>query len=134
MERRCYWGWFGGLLAIELSIAAWAHDAWLRPYGGDVLACVLVYVLIRASTGLGRRHALVLAYATAVAVELAQWAALLERSGLAHHTWLRVAAGTVFDLGDLAAYTLGAALAALGESVALHRDESRRARIRHSGE
>jgi Protein of unknown function (DUF2809) len=132
MERRCYWVWFGVLLATELSIAVWVHDAWLRPYGGDVLACVLVYVLIRASTGLRRRHALALAYATAVAVELAQWAQLLERSGLAHHAWLRVAAGTVCDLGDLAAYTLGAALAALGESVALYASQHGRARIRHS--
>jgi glycopeptide antibiotics resistance protein len=134
MGRRCYWVWFGVLLATELCIALWVHDAWLRPYGGDVLACVLVYVLIRASTSLRRREALVVAYATALAVELAQWAQLLERFGLAHHTWLRVAAGSVGDVGDLAAYTLGAALAALVEAIAGHAPTKRGRPARHTGE
>ncbi|SDT69833.1 Protein of unknown function [Mucilaginibacter mallensis] len=36
------------LLITEIIIATWAHDALIRPYGGDFLVVILVYCLIKS--------------------------------------------------------------------------------------
>ena len=35
------------LFLIEAAIALWVHDRFIRPYIGDVLVVVLVYVFVR---------------------------------------------------------------------------------------
>jgi glycopeptide antibiotics resistance protein len=98
------------LLAVEIAIALFVHDAWIRPYGGDVLAVILVYTLIRTFHAGPAGRALVLALGIAFAIEIGQYFQLVARLGLDGSALARTVIGTSFAWGDLVAYLLGALL------------------------
>jgi len=97
------------LLAIELWIALYMHDRIIRPYVGDMLAVVLVYLGLRTLTPLSVRTAVFAALAIAFAIEFGQYFHLVDRLGLGHNRIARMVLGTVFDVGDLGCYVAGAA-------------------------
>jgi hypothetical protein len=96
------------VLLIEVAIALWVHDRWIRPHGGDVLAVVLVYLGLRAVTPLRPGPAAAWAFAIACLVEIAQWAGLAGRLGLRADSVAGTVLGTMFDWGDILAYGAGA--------------------------
>jgi len=98
------------LFVVEVLIACFCHDRWLRPYGGDVLSVGLVYALIRALCPVKHAPALAAALAVALAVELAQYGGLVSLLGLEGVPVARTVLGTSFDWADLGAYALGGAL------------------------
>jgi hypothetical protein len=103
--------WVLGLFVVEVLIALYVHDWLIRPYGGDVLAALFVYVCLRAV--IHRTSSLrlaVAAFTTGACLEVFQACALPARLGLTHNPILRVAIGTTFQWGDLVAYAMGAAL------------------------
>jgi len=115
---RLRWGYGLAALAvfaIEVLIALFVRDAVVRPYVGDVLAVVLVYLGLRAVTPLKVMPAAMLALAIAVMVELGQLFHLLDALGLTHDRLARVVLGGVFDIKDLACYGVGAACLLVGE-------------------
>jgi len=118
LTPRLRWGYGLAALAVfavEVLIALFVRDAVVRPYVGDVLAVVLVYLGLRAVTPLKVMPAVMLALAIAVMVELGQLFHLLEALGLAHDRLARVVLGGVFDLKDLACYGTGAACVLVAE-------------------
>ena len=118
LTPRVRWGYGLAALAVfavEVLIALFVRDAVVRPYVGDVLAVVLVYLGLRAVTPLKVMPAVMLALAIAVMVELGQLLHLLDALGLAHDRLARVVLGGVFDLKDLACYGAGAACVLMGE-------------------
>ena len=45
------WFYFSGFVLLfltEIAIALWVHDAFIRPYFGDVLVVLLIYAFIKA--------------------------------------------------------------------------------------
>lgn len=109
---------------IEVGIALWVRDGFVRPYLGDVLAVVLVYLVLRALTALRVVPAALMALAVGVAVEAGQALHLLDHLGLAGNRVARVVLGSAFSIGDLFCYGAGAVLVIAGEGV-------RGAAIRH---
>lgn len=101
----------GILLAVEILIALFVKDAFVRPYLGDVLAVILVFAGIRAVIAAGPWMAAAIALSIAVVIEFGQLIGILNILGLAHHQWLRVVLGTGFDVKDLLAYAAGALIA-----------------------
>ena len=99
------------LLAVEVLIALFVRDAFVRPYLGDVLAVILVFAGIRAVIATGPWTAAAVALSIAVVIEFGQLIGVLDILGLAHHQWLRIVLGTGFDVKDLLAYGVGALLA-----------------------
>lgn len=99
------------VFVIEVLVALYMHDAVVRPYGGDILAVVLVYLALRAVTPMGVNRAVLLALVVAFAIEFGQLFHVLDRLGLGHSRLLRVVLGGVFDVKDLACYVTGAAAA-----------------------
>lgn len=99
------------LLAIEILIAAFAHDRFVRPYLGDVLAVMLVHFALRAMTRWSAMGCAVSALTLGVAIESAQGLQMLDRLGLAHVALLRIVLGSSFEWLDLLAYAAGAVLA-----------------------
>jgi hypothetical protein len=98
-----------GLVALELAIAAFVHDGFVRPYLGDALATVLVYCLLsswwRAPAGRVVLVALLISYA----IEVAQALHLLAWLGWQQSRLARLLLGSQFEWIDMLAYTLGAA-------------------------
>ncbi len=102
------------VFATELIIALFVHDAVVRPYIGDSLAVVLVYLALRVFP-LSVRTAVIAAFLIACAIEIGQYFHLIERLHLHGQMWARFLLGGSFDLRDFAAYGVGAAVVALIE-------------------
>ena len=96
------------LLLIEGAIALWVHDALVRPYLGDSLAVILVYLALRAATPLRVGPAVTMALAVAVAIEIGQGLDLVDALGLGGSPVARILLGTGFDPVDFLAYAGGA--------------------------
>lgn len=95
------------LLAIEVAIAHYLKDGFIRYTIGDFLVVILMYSFIRSFTS---APAGILAWATlaiAYGVELLQWANVLDYLGLRRNPWAALILGTHFSYEDLIAYTLG---------------------------
>ena len=95
------------VFAIEVGIALFVHDGLVRPFLGDSLAVVLVYLMLRAFTALRVAPAVAAALAVACAVEFGQLFGLLDLLGLRASPVARVVLGTGFDGMDFAAYAAG---------------------------
>lgn len=113
-----YFAWTCLVLATELFIALAVDDDFVRPYLGDTLAVVLVYVALLSVLDVRRVSAAFGALAVAWLVELGQYMQLVDRLGLADVTVARVVLGTFGDVHDLVAYTAALPLIALVESLA----------------
>jgi len=102
------------VFAVEIVIALFVHDAVIRPYIGDSLAVVLVYLFIRVFP-VSVRMAIIAAFLIACAIEIGQYVHLIDRLQLRSQMWARFLLGGSFDLRDFAAYGLGAGMVALAE-------------------
>jgi hypothetical protein len=105
----------GIVLAVEVFIALFVRDGFVRPYVGDVLAVILVYLALRTATSLRVAPAAAAALGIAFAVELGQLVNLLDMLGLRGNRVARVILGSGFDPADLLAYAAGALCAVLVE-------------------
>lgn len=106
---------FVGLFLVETAIALWVHDRFVRPFVGDVLVVVLLYVGVRAIVDVPPRVTVAAVLGFAWMVELAQYFQVVDRLGLQDDPVLRVVIGRHFDPLDLLAYVCGAGLVLVGE-------------------
>lgn len=113
------------LLLLEVLIALFVTDTFVRGYVGDVLAVLLVYAVLRA-TGLSVLGAVLAALVIALAIEVAQAFDLLGALGLTENRFARTVLGGVFDWLDIAAYLAGGAIAVAMERVVRRRGRERR--------
>ncbi len=104
------------LFLVEVAIALWVKDRFIRPYGGDVLATILVYLALRAVTDLRVMPASLVALGLSFMVEGAQAFDLVARLGLADNVPARTILGTAFAVEDLLAYTAGALIVLVCEA------------------
>lgn len=100
------------LFGVELCIALFVRDRFVRPYLGDVLAVVLIHCALRAVFPEKPRLLPLYVFLFACLVEAVQAIQLLDLLGLAHITWLRILAGSQFSWGDILCYAAGGVLAA----------------------
>ena len=115
---RPYFAWTCAVLVTELLIALAVDDDFVRPYLGDTLAVVLVYVTLLSVLDVRRVPAALGALAVAWLVELGQYMHVVDRLGLADVPVARVVLGTFGDVHDLVAYTAALPLIALAERIA----------------
>lgn len=101
------------LFLVEVAIALFVRDRFVRPYLGDVLAVVLVYAALRATFDVGTVAAAAIAFLVAAVIELGQLFRLLDLLGLDDNRIARTVLGYGFEWKDLLAYAAGA-LVALG--------------------
>lgn len=109
-KRRSYALLFLGLLAVEVCIALFVHDRFIRPYLGDVLVVAVLYALVRVVLPRGCPWLAGAVTAFACCVELGQAFGLVDRLGLGHIRFFRVLLGTTFDWHDLLCYLAGGVL------------------------
>lgn len=105
--RRRYALIFLILLAVEVYIALFVHDRFIRPYVGDVLVVVVLYAFLRILLPTGRPWLVWAVTAFACCVELGQAVGLVDLLGLGHIRFFRVLLGTTFDWHDLLCYLAG---------------------------
>lgn len=100
---------------MEVAIALFVRDRFVRPYLGDVLAVVLVYCGLRAVLPLRVLPAAVLAFAIGALIEFGQAVNLLDLIGLRGNPVIAVVLGGSFEWLDFVAYAAGALLALAAE-------------------
>ena len=94
-------------LAVEVVIACYVHDRFIRPYVGDVLVVVVVYCFVRIWVPQGVRLLPLYVFLFAAGVEVLQYFHLVVLLGVGNNTFLRVVLGSVFDLKDILCYGIG---------------------------
>lgn len=111
-SRFCYAAAFLLLFCMEVLIALYVHDSFVRPYLGDVLAVIVVYCFVRVFLPERVRLLPLCVFLFAAGVEVLQYFQLVDRLGLADNRFLRILLGSVFDWKDIVCYTAGCALLA----------------------
>lgn len=109
--RLLYVAVFVVLLGIEVCIALFMHDSFVRPYIGDVLVVVVVYCAARIAfpCRFWLMSAAVFLFAAAVElVQLTELSSLFPEGG-----FIATVLGSTFDLKDLLCYAAGSALCLL---------------------
>lgn len=95
------------LLVIEVLIALFVHDAFVRPYVGDVLVVVVLYTFIRMFIPEGCKLLPLYIFIFAAGVEVLQLFHIVDVIGLGNNRFFRVLIGSVFDIKDVICYALG---------------------------
>jgi len=98
------------LFGIELLIALFVHDSFIRPYVGDVLVVVLIYTFVRIIWPEGIRRLPLYIFLFAGGVEVLQYFRIAEVLGLSENRVLSVVIGSVFDVKDIVCYGVGCGL------------------------
>ncbi len=100
------------LLATEIFIAIYVHDDFIRPYLGDSIVVVLIYVLLMGLFNIPRSFKSKNITALAVLlfafiVEGLQAISFINYTGLADNKLARIILGTSFSWWDMLAYVGG---------------------------
>jgi predicted outer membrane lipoprotein len=95
------------LFVIEVLIALFVRDAFVRPYVGDYLVVMLIYCAVQTVL-----NALVINVAVGVllfayAIEVLQYFHIVNKLGLQNNIIAKTVIGYGFEWLDLLAYTLG---------------------------
>ena len=105
------------IFIVEVLIALYLHDDFIRPYVGDFLVVILIYCFVRSflqapvvPVALG---VLVFSYL----VETLQYFNVVKLLGLGHSRLANVVIGNYFTWHDIIAYTLGVGFLILVEKV-----------------
>jgi hypothetical protein len=94
------------LLIIEITIAVFVHDQYIRPFFGDFLAVIFVYCGLRIFRQNILKTALMSLF-IAYFIEILQYFKFIEITGLIKYKVLAILIGNSFSWLDMLAYTLG---------------------------
>ena len=96
-----------GLLAVEVLIALFVHDDFIRPYIGDVLVTVLICAFMRIFIPQSVKMLPLYVFIFAAGVEVLQYFRIVEVLGLSENRFFSVLIGSVFDVKDIVCYGVG---------------------------
>ena len=99
-----------GLIVLEVLIAVYVHDQFIRPIVGDFIVVAVLYCFVRSFLRTPPKYLAGYVFIFASCVEVSQYFHLVEVLGVQDNTFLRIALGTTFDLWDIIAYAFGCAL------------------------
>jgi uncharacterized membrane protein YfcA len=102
-----YFCFFLLLLAIEVFIAKFINDRFIRPFVGDVLVVILIYFFLKTFIQTDNRYLLLGVWVFACAVEVLQSFHLVNMLGLENNKLMVIILGATFDWYDILAYSTG---------------------------
>ncbi|WKD84800.1 hypothetical protein KCTC32516_00134 [Polaribacter huanghezhanensis] len=101
------------VLIIELIIAGYIQDQFIRPFVGDVLAVMLIFSFLRIFY---KRNGLNLGFGVllfAVTIEILQYVEFVKIVGLEDNKIATIILGATFDWLDILAYIIGVFISVL---------------------
>lgn len=108
---------------LEVIIAIYVHDDFIRPYVGDVIVMFLMYSFIKAFIGKPTKRLPYYLFGFAVTIEFLQLVNFTQLLGLDQYPIATIVLGSVFDVRDVISYFVGMLLL-LGYEQALRKDIS----------
>ena len=100
------------------------HDRYIRPYGGDFLAVILLYCMIRTFLNIPPRPVAGFVLLFSYFIEWLQYMKLADHLQLRPHSVSRILLGDYFTWTDILTYTLGIATMLVMEKVNLYYKDS----------
>lgn len=110
MKNRCrltYVLLFLAFLALEVFIALFVRDNFIRPYVGDMLVTVVICLLLRAVTPFKTKLLPLYVFVFAAAVEIGQYFDFVALLNLDGNRFLSILLGRTFSLADIICYGIG---------------------------
>lgn len=105
------------LLIIEILIALYIHDDFIRPYFGDILVVMVLYCFVRIFISNGARLMPLYIFIFAAVEELLQLLNLIKVLGLENNRVLSIMIGSTFDIKDIICYGIGCVIIAVLSSI-----------------
>lgn len=109
------------LFIVEVLIALYVRDNFVRPYVGDYLVVMLIYCAVRSFIKGNPVKIAIAVLLFAYLVEVLQYFRIVDRLGLAGNQLAKTVIGYGFEWGDMLAYTLGVLTILLIERVKMKR-------------
>lgn len=130
---------FCGLLAVEVGIALFVNDAFVRPYVGDMLVTLLLCCLCRVIIPDKVRLLPVYVFVFAACVEIGQYFDVVALLGLADNRIISIALGRTFSWMDIVCYAVGCVAAFLLDQIIIKKanvkiDPEGERKMRENGE
>lgn len=97
---------FISIFIVEVSIALFIKDNFIRPYFGDYLVIFLVYYFLLSFINADKNKIALSVLVFAFAIEIIQYFQVLSYFNLEKNRILRIVAGNTFSFEDLIIYTL----------------------------
>jgi Protein of unknown function (DUF2809) len=101
---------FSIIFVIEVIIALFFRDPWIRPLLGDVLVVMAIAYFIHAFFAIRLQKIAIGTLIFAYFIELLQFLKIVDILGWRDSQLARLTIGTTFDWRDLVAYTIGVAI------------------------
>lgn len=105
--NRNYFGLTILIFTIEVLIALFVHDAFIRPYFGDVLVVILMYCFIKSFVSLPVFSVALSVLAFAFLIEILQGCNIVTKIGLGKSKLANVVIGNSFSWMDFITYSAG---------------------------
>ena len=107
MKRFSYFLIFCSLMAVEVCIALFVHDSFIRPYVGDILVTLLLCCMARVVIPDQVRLLPLYVFLFAACVEIGQYFDVVALLGLEDNRLISIALGITFSWLDLVCYAIG---------------------------
>lgn len=95
------------LFLVEVAIALFVHDAFIRPFVGDVIVVWFIYFFLRSFLRIKPIYLALFTLFFSFLVEIGQYFNLVALLGLHHNKLARIVIGTSFSWGDMLCYLVG---------------------------
>ena len=95
------------LLVVEIAIAIFVNDQFIRPIFGDYLASILLFYMIATFVKLSENKIAIITLTISYIIEVLQYIHVLELLNLDKIKILNIVLGNSFSWTDMLAYTLG---------------------------
>jgi hypothetical protein len=109
------------LFVIEVLIALFIHDAFIRPYIGDFLVVILIYCFIKSFLNLPTVPVAGFVLLFSFGIEFLQYFNFVEKLGLGESKLATIILGNSFAWLDLVAYAAGIIAVVVVEKIAAKR-------------
>lgn len=105
--NKYYFGFAILLFLVEIGIAVFVHDSFVRPYLGDVLVVILMYCFFKSFLKLPVFKVAIFVLVFSFIIEYLQYLNIVDMLGLEKSKIARTIIGTSFSWIDLLTYIAG---------------------------
>ncbi|MBQ8783716.1 MAG: DUF2809 domain-containing protein [Clostridia bacterium] len=113
------------VFAIEVLIALFIDDNFIRPYGGDILVTVLICLFIRAFFPIKTKVMPLYVFLFAVIIEIGQYFDFVKLMGFENNQFISTILGRSFSFVDIICYALGCIIFHFLEWLVLNKAKAR---------
>ncbi len=98
---------FFAVFVLEVLIALFVNDSFIRPFGGDILVTILLCLFARAFFPVKTKLLPVYVFLFAVAVEICQYFDIVKLLGFENNAFISTIVGRSYSFIDIICYGVG---------------------------